>query len=111
MTRLLKIYIFYYPKTFFNSSVHPLVTSSKHGVRFWRELALGPDASVLAGDLGRLLEGDAEGLGAHRRGARLQVSVGFAHLLDLVLAFDVAAERCLEVFVGIKVEAYLVFLS
>ena len=73
-----------------------LVTSSKHGVRFGREVALAPDASVLVGDLGRLLEGDAQGLGPHRRCARLQVGVSFAQLLDLLLAFDVAAERCLR---------------
>ncbi len=55
-----------------------------------------PDALAVSGNLFWLLEGNAERLGAHRGGSGLQVCVGLAHLLDLVLALDVAAERSLE---------------
>ncbi len=44
----------------------------------------------------RLLEWDTERLGTHRRCSGLEIGIGFTHLLDLVLAFDVAAERGLK---------------
>jgi hypothetical protein len=70
-----------------------LVTSSKHCVRFRWQLAFASDTPVLISDLCRLLERDTERLSAHRWRTRLQVGVGLAHVLDLILALDVTTER------------------
>lgn len=61
-----------------------------------------PDTFVLGSNLCRLLERDAKGLRSHGRCPWFKICVSFAEFLNLILAFNISTEWCLNHMIFIE---------